>query len=829
MTTAPSSEDPRRELALAAGALRLRTDPNRFEFQTTAELADEVHVVGQTRASRAVHFGIRIRGDGFNIFALGPEEVDKRTLVGRHVEERAATEPPPPDLCYVNDFDRPFRPRALRLPPGTGRTLSHALDAALQELRPTLEAAFESEEYQSRRQAAQEEAAEAHQEAFEALRDKARERGLTLVRTPMGVVFAPVRDGEVLPPDELQKLPEEERDRLRKEGEELQKELEGILHRMPRSQREARERVRELNREVAGLAVRDLFGPLRSDYAEHEGVLAHLQAVEADVIENVRQVLGEDDGGGRPFAPTGAGGAGASPVLDRPELRRYRVHVVVDHGDSEHAPVVYEDLPNHPNLVGRIEYLPVMGALITDFNLIKPGALHRANGGYLVLDAQRLLTQPFAWEGLKRALQAGEVRIESPREALGLVSTVSLDPEPVPLEVKVVLLGNPLVYYLLSAHDPDFGDLFKVQADFDDRMERSADAEVLYGRLVAGLAERHELRPFDRGAVARVIDRSARLSGDAERLRVADRAVAELVREADFWAGEDARDVVTAEDVDRAVQEWVYRSSRVRDRIQEQIERETLFIATDGSRVGQVNGLSVLQLGEFAFGKPSRITARVRLGKGEVVDIEREVELSGPIHSKGVLILTGFLGARYATEQPLALAASLVFEQSYGGIEGDSASCAELYALLSAIGEVPLDQSLAVTGSVNQHGEVQPIGGVNEKIEGFFDVCRARGLTGRQGVLIPRANVKHLMLRSDVVDAVAGGRFHVWAVETVDQGMEILTGLSMGAADGAGKYPEGTVNRRVADRLAAYAQKAREWGTGRGVPGALPGPRPEDE
>jgi len=813
-------------LELPADALHRWTDPEAFDFETTAEVADPLDVVGQERASRAVAFGIGMRGDGFNIFALGPDDVDKRTLVCRHLDERAAAEPPPPDLCYVHDFDQPHKPRSLRLPPGTGRRLSRDVDALLQELRPALEAAFESEEYQTRRQAVHEEAGESQQEQFEALGERARERGLALIRTPMGFVFAPMKDGEVVPPAELEAIPEEEQQRLRLAIEELQKELQQILRRMPRHQRELRERVRELHREVARLTVHDLFEPLRQEYADLEAVVAHLDAVEADVIENVRRLLGPQGGGdgaedGGAPAPGFLGGTGGPPstALDRPELRRYRVHVVVDHGDSKHAPVVYQDLPTHPNLVGRIEYLPVLGALVTDFNLIKAGALHEANGGYLILDAVRLLTQPFAWEGLKRSLQAGEVRIESPREALGLLSTVTLDPQPVPLEIKVVLLGSPLLYYLLSAYDPDFGDLFRVEADFDDRLERGGDGERLYARLVAGLVRRHRLRPFDRSAVARVIERSARLAGDAERLSALGRALEELVREADHWAAEAGDEVVSGRHVERAVGEWTYRSSRIRDRIHEEIERGTIFIDTGGAKVGQINGLSVLQLGDFAFGRPSRITARVRLGKGEVVDIEREVELAGPLHSKGVLILSGFLGARYATDRPLALAASLVFEQSYGGVEGDSASSAELYALLSAIGEIPLRQAVAVTGSVNQHGEVQPIGGVNEKVEGFFDVCRRRGLTGEQGVLIPRANVKHLMLRPDLVEAVREGRFHVWAVATVDEGMEILSGLSMGERDAEGRFPEGTVNRLVDDRLAELAERAKELLPGNGEGG----------
>jgi len=801
---------------LDADRLYRNCEPGNLEFETTDELEDGTEIVGQPRAARAIRFGMGIEGDGFNIFALGPGETDKAALVRHFLSERAAGEPVPEDLCYVNDFEDPRKPRAVRLPAGVGCEWSSDMDGALEELRPTLRSAFESEEYQTRRQAVQEEVGDEQQEAFERVRQEARERDLTLLRTPMGFFFAPVKDGEVLSPDEIQELPDEEEERLKGAIQELQGELQRILRKMPGQQREARQRLQELNREVAAYALRDLLESLREKYSDHPPIRRHLDEVQEHVVHNVRDFLqeaGADGGAGGGGAP-GAGGSMGGPVsrvAEEPLLRRYRVNVVVDRREEEHAPIVYEDNPTYQNLVGRVEHVAQMGALVTDFNLVRSGALHRANGGYLVLDAHRVLRQPFAWEGLKRALQSGEIRIESPREAMGLVSTVSLDPEPVGLDVKVILLGERMLYYLLSEYDPDFGDLFKVQADFDDEMKRSPESEALYARLVAGLVRGEELRPFDRGAVARVVEQSARAVGDSGKLGVRSRGVLDLVREADFWAGEEGAEVVGRAHVQRAVDERIGRSDRVQERIREEIDRGTIFIDSEGEKTGQINGLSVLQLGDHAFGRPNRITARVRLGKGEVVDIEREVELSGPIHSKGVLILAGFLGARYASDRPLSLSASLVFEQSYGGIEGDSASSAELYALLSAIGEVPLRQSLAVTGSVNQHGEVQPIGGVNEKIEGFFEVCRARGLTGEQGVLIPAANVRHLMLREEVIEAVRAGEFAVYPVEHVDQGMELLTGRPMGERDGEGRFPEETVNGRVERRLEELAERRLEY------------------
>jgi lon-related putative ATP-dependent protease len=461
-----------------------------------------------------------------------------------------------------------------------------------------------------------------------------------------------------------------------------------------------------------------------------------------------------------------------------------------------------------------VEYVAELGNLVTDFTLIQPGALHRANGGYLIVDARRLLLQPLAWDELKRALRSKVIRIESIGQALSLTTTASLEPEPIPLEVKVVLLGERYFYYLLSHLDPEFPELFKVAADFEEEIERTSEGEQLYARLLATFARREGLRPLDRGAVVRAIEQASRRAADAERLQVHAETVADLLREADHLAGEAGAAVVGAEHVQAALDAQVRRASRVRERIQEDIRRGTFLLDTRGDVVGQVNGLSVLQLGGYAFGRPSRITARVRLGNGSVVDIEKEVALGGPIHSKGVLILSGFLGQRFASERPLSLAASLVFEQSYSGVEGDSASCAELVALLSALAEVPVRQGRAITGSVNQHGQVQPIGGANEKIEGFFDVCRASGLTGDQGVLIPASNVKHLMLRADVVEAAEKGLFQVWPIETVDQAVELLTGVPAGEKGADGRYPEGSVNRRVDDRLAAFAEKARSFGKG---------------
>jgi len=790
---------------LRADQLCRTCDGSQFDFETTAELEDLNEIIGQERAVGAVQFGIGIRREGYNLFALGPSGTGKRTTIGQFLDRKAAAEPVPSDWCYVNNFEQAHKPCALRLPPGQGIVLRKDVEQLIEELLTTIPAAFESEDYRTRRQEAQEEFKERQEKAFNELQNHARERSIALIRTPAGLAVAPLKEGEVISPDEFQKLPDEERKRFEKDIAEVQARLQEALPQARQWEREAREKVKELDRQVATFAVGGMMDELREKYAELPDVVDYLTAVQQDVVENVDEFRKPDE------APQAMGIPLPRSATSAPLLRRYQVNVLADHSQSKGAPVVYESNPTYNNLIGRIEQIAQMGALLTDFNLIKPGALHRANGGYLILDARQLLLQPYAWEGLKRALRSREVRIESLGQALSLISTVSLAPEPIPLDVKVVLIGDRMLYYALVGLDPDFGELFKVEADFSDEMERTPENNLLYARLIATMARGDDLRPFDRGAVARVVERSARMAGDANKLSVHLLSIADLLREADYWASVAGDGTVTADAVQRAIDTQIHRADRERERVHDRIQRGTILIDTSGERVGQVNGLSVVGLAKFAFGQPSRITARVRIGGGKVVDIEREVELGGPIHSKGVLILSSFLGARYAAEHPLSLSASLVFEQSYGGVEGDSASMAELCALLSALARVPIKQSFAMTGSVNQHGEAQPIGGVNEKIEGFFDVCKDRGLTGEQGVIIPTSNVQHLMLRHDVVEAVEAGQFHIYSMRTVDEAIELLAGIPAGERDAEGNFPEGSINQLVEARLVELAEKQRTF------------------
>ncbi len=787
---------------LATERLYRHCSPESLPFKTTEELEELDEIIGQQRALNAVHFGIGMRSDGYNLFVLGPSGLGKHTVVKRFLEKRAADMPTPADWCYVNNFEHSHKPRALRLSPAHGNEFRTDMDQLIDDLRTAIPAAFESEQYRNRAQQIEEEFKERQGHAFSELGDEAEKENIAFLHTPTGFAFAPTREGEVINPAEYEKLPKEEQERLQEIIDGLQESLKKILREVPQWRKQNRKKLKELNREVTMFAVGHQMEELKIKYAELPDVLSYLNEVEQDITENVDDFRKQEE-----EQPTVLG----LPGPQAPSFRRYQVNVLVDHSESKGAAVVIEDNPAYHNLVGRTEHMSQMGTLLTDFTLIKPGALHKANGGYLVLDAHKVLMSPYAWEGLKRALSSKQIRIESLAEMLSIVSTVSLEPEPVPLNIKVVLVGERILYYLLQYYDPEFSDLFKVAADFDEEIDRHEENSLLYARLIGTMARREGLPHFHRSAVARIIEHGARLADDAYKLSTHMRSIADLLRESAHWASASDHEVVTEEDVQRAIDMQIHRLDRVREKVHEAIRRGIVLIDTEGEVVGQMNALSVLQLGDFAFGEPSRLTATARLGDGKILDIEREVELGGAIHSKGVMILSQFLAERYAKDKPLSLSASLVFEQTYGMVEGDSASAAELCTLLSRLAELPIKQNLAMTGSVNQRGQIQAIGGVNEKIEGFFDVCRAKGLEKGQGVLIPDSNVEHLMLRRDVVDAAANDAFQVFAVKTIDEAMELLTGVPAGTPDEEGSFPENTINGRVQTRLDELSELAMTY------------------
>lgn len=779
-------------------ALRPRCDPGCLPFQSTAELETAAVAIGQDRAVAALRFAAAMPHVGYNAFVLGPEGAGRRTLVVRLLERIAATRPSAPDLVYVHAFEHPHRPRRIHLPAGLGSRLRDDLEGFVRELQPALITSFESEGYLSRRKALEEGFEARRRTVVERVRSDAASRGVALLVSAEGMALVPARDGEPLSPEQVQALTPEERAGVEAGMAEVREAVADAMRQIPAWAREHRERVRQLDEQTAAEAIDQLVAELRSTWGAFPAVADWLDTVRADVLQH-RDRLRSGEG---PSMPVFGVDGGAVEWT-----RRYRVNVLVDNRGQPCPRVVLEEHPTVPNLVGRVDFHAALGTLVTDHTLIRAGAFHRANGGgFLVLEARALLTQPMAWDLLKRTLRSREIRIESLAQLMSLTSTASVEPEAVAVDFKVVLVGEREIYYLLAQLDPEFTQFFKVPSDLEDTVPRTEETVLELARQLATLVRDGNLLPLHRDAVAEVVDRASRLGEDATRLTTHLRRLGDLLREADHFARAAGRDLVLAEDVRTALARERAAHGRVRDLVLEAEVRGIVRVETDGSRVGEVNGLAVALLGPATFGRPSRISARVRLGNRGVVDIEREARLGGPIHSKGVMILSSFLATRYAREVPLAIQASIVFEQSYGGVEGDSASLAELLALLSALGELPLTQSIAVTGSVDQHGRVQAIGGVNEKIEGFYALCRARGLRPGQGVVIPASNRDHLVLE----DEVAASGFQVWAVETVDEALELFTGTRAGVRDREGAYPLGSANRRVEEALRRWSALARE-------------------
>ena len=777
-------------LTLAVEQLYQSCDLAQFDFKTTAELDPLTRPLGQARAIEAIEFGVDIKHPGFHIFALGPSGVGKHELVNSILAGRNTEGSLQYDWCYVNNFNDPQKPSLLKLDAGMGAQLSKDMLQLVEDILTSLPSAFHNEEYRSQRREIEEAMNQRYDQAFSKLSEEAKERDLTLIRTPSGFSLGPVDENGVISPEDFEKLPREERERIEKIIAELQLELQEVVSQLPLLKREASHDVQELNEGITRLTVEQFIGWLENQYQGYPEVIKFLTTVKDFAIENADLFLPEGD----------------NPNVENVRQKArdfipFRVNVIVDNTDANAPPTVFEDNPTYQNLVGRVEYVSEMGSLLTDLTLIKAGALHRANGGYLILEARKLLSHMYAWEGLKRALKSAEVKIESLQDVLSLGSTSSLEPESVPINVKVILLGEPLLYYLLNEYDPEFSQLFNVAAEFSGNADRNSDNLLLYAKMLATIQQRDALRPLDTAAVGRIIEHASRLAEDSDKLSLKLEGLSELMQEADYWAEKGGKKVVGVDEVEKTISSQCRRQDLISERFQEQITRDIKLIDTVGSKTAQVNALSVMQLGDYAFGSPTRITATARLGVGKLIDIERESKLGGDIHSKGVMIISAYLASRYAAEQPLPLAASLVFEQSYGGVDGDSASCAEVCVLLSAIGEIPLRQDLAVTGSMNQLGGVQAIGGVNYKVEGFFEICKARGLDGQQGVIIPAANQVHLMLNAEVRAAVAEGKFHIYTASHVEQVMEQLSGLESGKLGSDGLFNKGSFNRVIGDRI----------------------------
>jgi len=778
--------------ALDVDALYRRCPIETLDFDSTDQLDPLPLTWGQDRAMRALDFGSRMDNEGFNLFVQASPGTRALEQVRAFLDDRAAAERVPDDWCYLYNFDDPECPLALSLPPGQGHRLRADLQFLIDELTSGVPGIFESEEYQSKLNELQEAFNAKQQKRLDAIAEEAKAQDIALISTPTGFNLAPMRDGEVIEPEAFEALSESERETIEERIVELQGKLQQVIQNVPNLRKAAQRKVRELNEEMLEFALGGPMNELRERWSADAGVLSHLERIQSDVIENAQAFRNEQ-----------------GAIVPVELLGRYQANVLVDRSGETAAPVVYEDLPNHNHLVGVIEQQVRDGAMVTDYRLIRPGSLHRANGGYLIVDARRILGHSLAWNSLKRVLAAGEIQIESLERSFGLASTTMLTPQPIPLKVKVILLTERGIADLLSRYDPDFARLFKVEADFADQLVRVDDQHEQLARLIATLARRAGTRALTAAAVGRVIEHGSRLAGDQRKLTAQDQLLHDLLLEADHYAADARSEWVDREQIEQAIEARRDRIARSAERALERIERGIVLMQTEGTAIGQVNGLAVYRSGRAAFGLPSRITATTRPGRGQIIDIEREAKLGGAIHTKGVMILTRCIAQRYAADGELSLSASLAFEQSYGGVDGDSASVAEVCALLSSLARVGLRQNLAVTGSINQHGQVQAVGGVNEKIEGFFRVCRGAQTLGQAGVLIPASNVEHLMLDEEVRDAVAAGQFHIYPITSLDEALALMVDLPLGKLDASGNYPEGSFNGRVADRLAGFTRVAR--------------------
>jgi lon-related putative ATP-dependent protease len=787
-------------LKIPVEQLTWHCDAEQLEFGTTDELPDLEGLLGQERALRAIDFGLNMHESGFNIYISGETGTGRASAIRCLLEKRAITEPTPSDWCYVYDFASPDRPLALELPAGSGNALEREMREFLDGIRADIPKSLESKEYEIQKGKVLEEYQEKNSALFAGLERDSTGKGFTIQRTVSGLVMVPQKEGRNYTQEEYDALTDTEKETLDSTGLELTDNLNDVLRQVRENDKGAKEALAKLDRDLGLAAVGQHLQPLRKNFAVTPKVLTYLESVQEDVILNLEEF--------KPLSQPQSPIPGFRLPHQEPNFDRYRVNVFVDNRENCGAPVVFEPNPTYNNLFGRIEHeMQAGGVATTNFTMIKPGALHRANGGYLIIDAREVLTNPFVWDSLKRSIRNTEIKIEDVTEQYRFMTIVSLKPEPIPLTTKIVMIGTPYIYYLLFYLEPDYRKFFKVKADFDSRIDRTPQAMHDYALFVATICRNEGLLHVDRSGVAALLEQSAREMEDQNKLSSRFMEIADLIREAGFWAKRDNAPFVTREYVRQAIEEKNYRSNRLEERLREMITDGTIMVDTEGSEVGQINGLAVMTLGDHTFGSPSRITSRVYLGRAGMVNIEREAKLSGPIHDKGVMILTGYLGGTFARERQLSFSATICFEQSYDGIEGDSASSTELYALLSALSGLPLSQGIAVTGSVNQLGRIQPIGGVNQKIEGFFQLCRIKGFTGSQGVMIPKSNERNLMLRDEVIQAVQEGKFHLWSVETVNQGIELLTGVPAGEPQADGSFPEGTVNFLVDKRLQEMQEK----------------------
>jgi lon-related putative ATP-dependent protease len=788
--------------------LRNVCDVNFLHCESTKDLVPLSEIIGQERAVRALKFGLGIKNHGFNVYVAGNPGTGRKTAVKNFVEAQAKTQPVPPDWCYVNNFGNQYEPKAIMLQAGKGKEFREDMKNFIENVKTALPKAFESDDYNVRRDATIKGLEDQRKQLIDELSVKAQREGFVIQTTPIGILLIPVLDGKPLSEEEMLALPQKTKDKLAEKREALETEFRNTMRQLIDMERKIHEALKKLNKEVALYALGNQVESLMEKYKVTFEVTSYLKEVENDILDNLQQFIRRGEPEQQfPFP---------MPWLKEEPFKKYEVNLVIDNSATTGAPVVVETNPTYHNLLGRTEKEAQFGALTTDFSMIRPGAIHRANGGYLIIPVEDLLRNPLSYDGLKRDIRDAKMSIEEPEERYGFLSVKTLKPQPIPLTAKVILIGTSYLYQMMFSLDPDFQELFKIKAEFDTTMPRTDEKVRQYGAFICGLCDREGLKHLDGSGLAKLVEFSSRMIEDQYKLSTQFSAVADIIRESNYYATQDNAAFITGAHVKKAIEEKIYRSKLIQEKIQEMITRGFFLIDTVDKKVGQVNGLSVMGLGDFAFGMPSRVTVSVGLGREGIMDIEREAKMGGPIHTKGVLILSGYLNDKYAKDKPLSLSARLVFEQNYEGVEGDSASSTELYAILSSLSGLPIKQNLAVTGSVNQKGEVQAIGGINEKIEGFFEVCKAKGLTGEQGVMMPDSNVQNLMLKEEVVEAVKAGKFNVYSVKTIDEGIEVLTGTKAGQRRADGTYEEGTVNYIVDKQLREMAEKLKEYSGGQG-------------
>ena len=791
---------------LSPQQLRLVCDQDSFGCFTSSDITKLDAIIGQQRAVKALKFGLGIREKGFNIFVSGMPGTGRTSAVKLFLEEIASNQPTPSDWCYVNNFHDSSRPKALCLPAGKAQEFKNDIKRLVESIEREIRSLFESEEYAANSDRAVKIFQQKKEELIERVNKNALEKGFVIQSNQMGIVTIPVKDGKPFSEEDYLALKPEEKENIARLQEGVQDEIAASIRQSKQLDKSILDALQKMDREAAAFATGHLLEDLKDKYDDVTDVIIFLNDLQADILNNLGQFRTES-GENQEDSPA------QTRIAREMQRRRYEVAVVVDNAERSGAPVILETNPTYNNLLGTIEHEAQFGTLVTDFTLIRGGALHKANGGYLVLPVEEVLRNNFAWDSLKRALEAAELTIEDASDKLGFVSTKSLHPAPIPLDIKVILIGQPQVYQLLQGYDQNFGELFKVKADFDLQMERSSEHIQEYIAFISKVCNNEKLRHLDASAMAKIVEHGSRLADSQEKLSTHFGVISDVIREANYYAVQESANFITSQHIIEAIEQRYYRSSLVHERIQEMIRKNIIKIDLDGEKVGQVNGLSVIDLGEVSFGQPSRITINIGLGREGLVDIERETDMGGPIHTKGVMILSGYLTEKFAQERPLSLSASLVFEQNYSGVDGDSASSTELYCLLSALSGYPIKQGIAVTGSVNQKGEIQAIGGINQKIEGFFAICKARGLTGSQGVLMPESNVSNLMLKEEIISAVQAGKFHIWPVSTVEEGIEILTGIPAGSVrQKDGSFEPDTVFGKTDQRLMELAEKLITFG-----------------